>query len=72
MIKETVGKDNPGILKRKAQLMLEAAGLKADYIEIVNAENLSPIKEWNQQIKAVALIAAFMKEVRLIDNMLLN
>ncbi len=72
MIKESVGKENPETLEHKAQIMLEAAGLKADYVEIVNAENLSPMKEWDQHKKAVALIAAFMNEVRLIDNMLLN
>jgi pantoate--beta-alanine ligase len=72
MIKESVGKENPETLEHKAQQMLETAGLEVDYVEIVNAENLSPMKEWDQQKKAVVLIAAFMNEVRLIDNMLLN
>jgi pantoate--beta-alanine ligase len=72
IIKENIGKENPEILEHKAQIMLEAAGLKPDYIRIVNAENLSPMQEWNQHKKAVVLVAAFMNEVRLIDNMLLN
>lgn len=72
LIKENFGKTPPEIIKEKAYKILEGDGLKPDYVEIVNAENLAPLKEWNQHTKAVALIAAFMNEVRLIDNMLLN
>jgi pantoate--beta-alanine ligase len=72
MIKENVGTASPEILKQKAQKMLEEAGLKTDYVQIVNAENLSSFQEWDQHKKSVALLAAFINEVRLIDNMLLN
>jgi pantoate--beta-alanine ligase len=72
LIKENIGKEPLGIIKEKAYKILEGAGLKPDYVEIVNAEDLSSIKEWNKDKKAVVLVAAFMNEVRLIDNILLN
>jgi pantoate--beta-alanine ligase len=56
----------------KAVLLLEENGFKVDYVEIANAENLNPINNWDGNEKAVALVAAYLNEVRLIDNMLLN
>jgi pantoate--beta-alanine ligase len=49
---------------------LNNAGFRVDYVEIRSAEDLEPITS-NQQ-KAVALIAAGIGPVRLIDNLLLN
>ena len=72
MIQEYYGKQSPASLHATAQSMLESAGLKPDYIQIVDAKNLSSITEWNASQKAVVLAAAFMNEVRLIDNMILN
>ncbi len=51
---------------------LNAAHFKTDYIEVARASDLQPIENWNGKDKAVALIAAFQGEVRLIDNLLLN
>jgi len=55
-----------------ARKKLDAAHFKTDYIQIARAADLQPIQTWNGKEKAVALIAAFQGEVRLIDNMLLN
>ncbi len=63
--------DAPGLLRR-AQEKLDAAHFKTDYISIARASDLQPIVNWNGKEKAVALIAAFQGDVRLIDNMLLN
>ena len=52
-------------LKKNAQLQLEEKGFKVDYVEIVDTETLQAPK--NE--KPVALIAAFLGEIRLIDNM---
>lgn len=72
LIKKLYKNENPAMLKQKAQLLLEEAGLKPDYIEIVDATDLSMINDRETNKKAIALVAAFMKEVRLIDNMLLT
>ncbi len=63
--------DAPGLLRR-AQEKLDAAHFKTDYISIARASDLQPIINWNGKEKAVALIAAFQGDIRLIDNMLLN
>jgi len=68
-------KIKPGItngLEREAISMLEKAGFKIDYAEIADANDLSPINNWDGKQKMVALIAAFLDDVRLIDNILLN
>jgi pantoate--beta-alanine ligase len=59
-------------LVKQALQKLDAANFETDYIEIARASDLEPIRIWNGEEKAIALIAAFLGEVRLIDNMLLN
>lgn len=55
-----------------ARQKLEEYDFKTDYISIARADDLQPIGNWNGKEKAVALIAAFQGDVRLIDNMQLN
>ncbi len=43
-----------------------------DYVSLADAKTLEEITWWNGKQQVIALIAAFMNEVRLIDNMLLN
>jgi pantoate--beta-alanine ligase len=65
----------PGILnalKEKGVVFLTGNGFKVDYVEIADAETLEIVEEWDGAKKVVALIAAFLNEVRLIDNMPLN
>lgn len=59
-------------LKYQAKAMLEKAGFRVDYVEIAKAKNLTSIDQWNGNDKLVSVVAAFLNEVRLIDNMLLN
>jgi pantoate--beta-alanine ligase len=49
--------------------MLEQEGFKIDYIALADADTLAPQDSWDGQQHLVALIAAFLWEVRLIDNM---
>ena len=51
---------------------LTTHGFKVDYVAIADAETLSPIDKWNGQQQLVALVAAFLDDIRLIDNMVLN
>ena len=76
-IKENIEKESLPELKRKAAILLNATGFSIDYVEIVEANSLSIIQgaEFagkNEKKKMVALVAAFLNEVRLIDNMILN
>ncbi|MFM6924928.1 MAG: pantoate--beta-alanine ligase, partial [Ferruginibacter sp.] len=58
-------------LKQDAVNKLTNAGFKVDYVEIADAANLDIIEHWDGNRELVALAAAFLGEVRLIDNMLL-
>jgi pantoate--beta-alanine ligase len=65
----------PGDLKPLKQTVvknLTDAGFKVDYIEIANAGNLEIINDWDGKTKLVAVAAAFLGDVRLIDNLLLQ
>ena len=59
-------------LEIQAASLLSSKGFKVDYFEIAKADNLELIHEWDGKTKLVALTAAFLNQVRLIDNMLLN
>lgn len=59
-------------LKERAVNYLTAEGFRVDYIEIADAGNLELIRNWDGSTPLVALIAAFLNEVRLIDNMILT
>lgn len=58
------------VIKNKATQLLTDAGFKIDYVELADAQTLEPVTDQNGP--RVALIAAFLHDVRLIDNMLLN
>jgi pantoate--beta-alanine ligase len=72
-IKQNIG---PGVVKdlvATAEKMITAAGFqKIDYVTIADAASLQEVTEWNGRQKLVALAAAFMGGVRLIDNIELN
>ena len=72
MIKENLNQQSLPTIRKLAQTQLEKKGFKIDYVEIADAENLFPVNRWNGKSKLVALVAVFLNEVRLIDNMLLN
>jgi pantoate--beta-alanine ligase len=61
---------NPDGLAINAAPLLQAGGFHIDYISIADGTTLEPLTSW--QDDAVALIAAFQGEVRLIDNMNLS
>jgi pantoate--beta-alanine ligase len=50
---------------------LTAEGFKVDYIEIANAGTLELVQSWDGKMPLVVLVAAFIHDVRLIDNLLL-
>lgn len=60
-------------LQKAATLSLINAGFeKIDYIAIVNLETLEPVTTWDKLTPLIALIAATLNGVRLIDNLPLN
>ena len=59
-------------IKDEAKEMLLQKGFLIDYVEIANAETLELVANWNGKQRVVALAAAFLNNVRLIDNMVIN
>lgn len=58
------------IVKKECRDIMEGKGFKPDYIELADADTLEILSDYDQSRKMVALIAAYLGEVRLIDNML--
>ncbi len=71
LIKDNIQVGSLASLKRRATFFLEKNGFKVDYTEIADASTLEIINEWDGKRKLVALVAAFLNEVRLIDNIIL-
>lgn len=64
-------KIHPGALsdlQKEAQKMLENQGFIVDYVAITNRQ-LLPVDYWDGKLSIVALIAATLHDVRLIDNL---
>jgi len=70
-ISEKIRTGDTGPVLEEARKKLESAEFKTDYICVARVADLQPIQNWDGKEKAVALIAAYQGEVRLIDNMLL-
>jgi len=71
-IKDTIKEGNFTSITSQAIEHLNQQNFKVDYVQIANATDLQPITVWDGKQKAVLLVAAFIEEVRLIDNLLLN
>lgn len=71
-IKNNIKPGYVGDLKQSAIEYLTAEGFKIDYVEIANANTLELLDNWDGKELIVVLIAAFLNEVRLIDNMIVN
>lgn len=59
-------------IKDEAKQMLSQKGFRTDYIDIADANTLELVDHWDGKQKIVALAAAFINNVRLIDNMGIN
>lgn len=71
LIKKEITPGDLTALKQKAVSILTANNFKVDYIEIADASTLRLINKWDGITPLVALAAAFIGDVRLIDNLLL-
>lgn len=72
MIKKEIKPGNTGDLTQKAFTYLQNEGFRPDYITVAKAGDLAPADYWDGQEPVVAVAAAYLNEVRLIDNLLLN
>ena len=71
-VKDQIEEGELAELKKQAEARLIEKGFKVDYVEIADAANLKIINHWDGKQKLVALAAAFLNQVRLIDNIIMN
>lgn len=71
-IKATIKSGSLVSLREKALNILALEGFKTDYIAFADADTLELTDSWNGKQKIVALIAAYLNDIRLIDNMILQ
>ena len=71
-LKKNLRQGNLSELVAQAGSLLKENDFSVDYVAIANAATLEPVLQWDGQEKLVALIAAYQRDVRLIDNMLMN
>ena len=69
-IKQQLKPGNLKSIKKQAANNLNAGGFITDYVEIANSNSLQIVNEWDGQSALVILVAAFIDEIRLIDNLL--
>ena len=67
---ENVSVYTPQKLQSIAKTFFNKGSLRLEYLEIVSAEGLKPIDDWQQ--KSVCCVAAYCGKIRLIDNLVLN
>jgi pantoate--beta-alanine ligase len=60
------------VVKKECIDILKAKGFEPDYIALADADTLEEMNNYDTKRKTVALIAAKIAEVRLIDNMVLG
>ncbi|HUZ61371.1 MAG TPA: pantoate--beta-alanine ligase [Hanamia sp.] len=71
-IKDKLTKNNFPNLKYQAVLQLEKTGFRVEYLELAKRNNLEIVTQFKKGEELVILVAAFLNEVRLIDNLLIK
>jgi pantoate--beta-alanine ligase len=68
--KQTDG--NFQLVQKQCMELLKDKGFQPEYVELADSENLTILEEYRSDKPMVALVAAKIGDVRLIDNLLLN
>lgn len=60
------------VVQKECIDLLQAKNIEPEYVSIANAETLEPLSQYQPNTKMIALIAAKIGSIRLIDNLVLN
>ncbi|MBW7890916.1 MAG: pantoate--beta-alanine ligase [Chitinophagaceae bacterium] len=71
-VKENIHSGNLDKLIEEARQILLSHDFKIDYIEAATVDRLQSISSWDGKTEIVVLVAAYMGEVRLIDNIVIT
>lgn len=70
--RDQAGKLSPGILRRDITAKFSENGMfRLEYFDIVRISDLLPVQRWDESPDIIACVAAWLGNVRLIDNMIL-
>ena len=73
LLKDLAPKNTPmGLKELGKQLLNQSEGIQLEYLEIIDGQSFEEIEEWDEAKIPVALVAAFVGQVRLIDNIYLK
>jgi pantoate--beta-alanine ligase len=68
-INQNSGNQSFSRLQKEATTRLENSGFKIEYIALANAHNLFLEEDFKSGVEQIILIAAYLNEIRLIDNL---
>lgn len=60
------------VVRKECEDLMQAKGIVPEYVALADARDLNPLENYDKTIPMVALIAARVGEIRLIDNILIN
>lgn len=60
------------VVRKECEDLLTAKGFKPEYVALANADNLELLNNYEKDVPMVALIAAKIGEIRLIDNIIIG
>lgn len=60
------------LLAKALDILATEPEIKVDYFGIADRQTLAPLTDWQDRTEAIALVAAFVGPVRLIDNIILR
>lgn len=63
---------NFNIVQKECSDLLQAKGFSTEYVALANADNLQLLSDYDNNVPMIALIAAKIGDIRLIDNILLQ
>jgi pantoate--beta-alanine ligase len=67
--KETLAKKKLAEIKNEVEATLIQIGMRLEYFELADRNNLAVLQEFNHDIPSILLMAAYVGQVRLIDNL---
>ncbi|MCC7246712.1 MAG: pantoate--beta-alanine ligase [Saprospiraceae bacterium] len=71
-LKTEFKKEPAAVVIQKATDRIAGAGLRPEYVEVVNGITLQSVQNWHDAELIVACVAAFAGEIRLIDNLVVK
>ena len=71
-VKKNIPKVEYSALRKQTIASLENQGFKVDYLDLADKNTLQVVCDPQNKSDLVVLVAAFLNEIRLIDNLLIN